>query len=113
MGVSAGVAADVAGDLAAAGGMTDQDRVVQVEGFDEGGKVVGVGVQVVAVCLGLELRTRRSQDHGGRGRSRLGRHIQDHRFTNPGLAGEQERPAFRGRLPEKPRKNLKFPVTPD
>ena len=43
------MAADVAGDLAAAGGVTDEDRVVQVECLDELGEVIGVGVQVVAV----------------------------------------------------------------
>ena len=43
------VAADVAGDLAAAGGVADVDGVLQVELFDELGEIVGIGVQVVAV----------------------------------------------------------------
>ena len=43
------VAADVAGDFAAAGGVADVDRVLQVERFDERREVVGVGVHVVAV----------------------------------------------------------------
>ncbi|GAB3890549.1 hypothetical protein GCM10029964_062260 [Kibdelosporangium lantanae] len=43
------MAADVAGDLPAAGGVANQDRVVQVEGVDDRGEVIGVGVQVVAV----------------------------------------------------------------
>ena len=43
------MAADVAGDFAAAGGVADVDRVLQVERFDERREVVGVGVHVVAV----------------------------------------------------------------
>ena len=43
------MAADVAGDLAAAGGVADQDGVVQVERLDQLREVVGVGVHVVAV----------------------------------------------------------------
>ena len=43
------VAADVASDFAAAGGVADVDRVLQVERFDERRQVVGVGVHVVAV----------------------------------------------------------------
>jgi hypothetical protein len=43
------VAADVAGDFAAAGGMADQDRVMQIQRLNEGGQIVGVGVEVVAV----------------------------------------------------------------
>ena len=43
------VAADVAGDFAAAGGVADVDRVLQVERFDQRREVVGVGVHVVAV----------------------------------------------------------------
>jgi hypothetical protein len=43
------VAADVARHLAAAGGVADVDRVLQVELADELGEVVGVGVEVVAV----------------------------------------------------------------
>jgi len=42
------VSADVAGDFAAAGGVADMDRVLQVERLDERGEVVGVGVHVVA-----------------------------------------------------------------
>ena len=43
------MAADVAGDFAAAGRVADMDRVLQVERFDELRQVVGVGVHVVAV----------------------------------------------------------------
>src|SRR3989442_596852 len=43
------VAADVAGHLAAAGGMAHQHRVVQIERVEERRQVVGVVVQVVAV----------------------------------------------------------------
>ncbi len=43
------VAADIAGDFAAARGVADMDRVLQVERFDERREVVGVGVHVVAV----------------------------------------------------------------
>src|SRR5581483_7168099 len=43
------VAADVAGDLAAAGGMADVDRVRQVELLHELRQVIGVGIKVVAV----------------------------------------------------------------
>jgi hypothetical protein len=42
------VAAHIPGDLAPAGGVADQDHLVQVEGVDELGQVVGVGVQVMA-----------------------------------------------------------------
>ncbi len=42
------VATDVAGHLAAAGGMADKHRVVQIECFDECREIVGVGVHVVA-----------------------------------------------------------------
>jgi hypothetical protein len=42
------VTADVAGDFAAAGGVADVDRVLQVERLDEFREVVGVGVHVVA-----------------------------------------------------------------
>ena len=41
--------ADIAGDLTAAGGVPDQDDVVQIERFDDGGEVVGVVVEVVAL----------------------------------------------------------------
>ena len=43
------VATDIAGDFAAARGVADMDRVPQVKCFDERRKVVGVGVQVVAM----------------------------------------------------------------
>jgi hypothetical protein len=43
------VAVEVAGHLAAAGGVTDQDHILEVEGVEELGEVVGVGVQVVAI----------------------------------------------------------------
>jgi hypothetical protein len=43
------VAADVAGDLAAAGGVADVDGIFEVEVADEFGEIVGVGVEVVAV----------------------------------------------------------------
>ena len=43
------MAADVAGDFAAARGVADVDRIPQVERFDERRQVVGVGVHVVAV----------------------------------------------------------------
>ena len=43
------VATDIAGDFAAAGGVADVDRVLQVERFDQRREVVGVGVHVVAV----------------------------------------------------------------
>ena len=42
------VAGDVASNLAAAGGMTDMDGVLEVELLDQFGKVIGVGVHVVA-----------------------------------------------------------------
>ena len=42
------VVADVAGDFAAAGGVADEDGVVEVEVVDEAGEVVGIGVHVVA-----------------------------------------------------------------
>jgi pimeloyl-ACP methyl ester carboxylesterase len=43
------VPADVASDFAATGRVTDVDRVLQIEVFDERGKIVGVRIQVVAV----------------------------------------------------------------
>ena len=43
------MATDVAGHLAAAGGMADQHGVMQIERFDERRQIVGVGVHVVAV----------------------------------------------------------------
>ena len=43
------VAADVAGDFAAAGGVADVDGVLQVELFEQRRQIVGVGVHVVAV----------------------------------------------------------------
>ena len=43
------VAADIAGDFAAAGGVADMDRVLQIERSTERGEIVGVGVHVVAV----------------------------------------------------------------
>ena len=46
---SAAMAADIAGDLAAAGGMADQHDVLQVEFLDQARQVVGIAVNVVAV----------------------------------------------------------------
>ena len=43
------VAADVAGDLATAGGEADQDGVLQVERLDQFREVVGIGIHLVAV----------------------------------------------------------------
>ena len=43
------LAADVAGDFSAAGGMADMDRVIQVQRFDERREIVGVGIHLVAV----------------------------------------------------------------
>ena len=43
------VAVEVAGHLAAAGGVTDQDHILEVEGVEELREVVGLGVQVVAI----------------------------------------------------------------
>ena len=43
------VSADIAHDFAASGGVADEDRVVEVERFDELGQVVGVVVHVVAL----------------------------------------------------------------
>ena len=43
------MAADVAGDLAAAGRVPDQHHVGQIERLHDRGQVVRVGVQVVAV----------------------------------------------------------------
>ncbi len=43
------MAAGVAGDLAAAGGVPGQDRVTQVESLDEAGQVIGMVIHVVAV----------------------------------------------------------------
>ena len=43
------VAADIASDLAAAGGVANVDRVLQIERLDQLRQVVGVGVHVVAV----------------------------------------------------------------
>ena len=40
---------DVADDLTATGGVPDQGEVVQVEGLDERGQVVGIGVHLVPV----------------------------------------------------------------
>jgi len=40
---------DVARHLAAAGGMADQHRIVQIELLDDRSEIVGVGVHVVAV----------------------------------------------------------------
>ena len=49
LGASRAVAADVAGDLAAAGRVADVDRVLQIERLDQRHQVVGIGVHVVAV----------------------------------------------------------------
>ena len=43
------VTADVMGDFAAAGGMSNVDGVFQLQRFDERGKVVRIGVHFVAV----------------------------------------------------------------
>jgi hypothetical protein len=43
------MASDVTGDFSAARGMADQDSAVQVEGFDEIRKIIGIGVHLVAV----------------------------------------------------------------
>jgi len=43
------MAPNVTGDFSAARGMADQDSAVQVEGFDEIRKIIGIGVHVVAV----------------------------------------------------------------
>jgi hypothetical protein len=43
------VAADIAGDFAAAGRVPDMDRVLQVERFSQFRQVIGVGVHGVAV----------------------------------------------------------------
>jgi hypothetical protein len=43
------VAADVACDFAAASGVANVDRVLQVELFDERREVVGVGVHFIAI----------------------------------------------------------------
>jgi hypothetical protein len=43
------VAADIARDFPTAGGVPDQDDIVQVESLDHGGEVVGVVIEVVAV----------------------------------------------------------------
>jgi hypothetical protein len=43
------VSADVPGHFAAAGGMADVDRLLQIERFDERREIVGVGVHVVAI----------------------------------------------------------------
>src|SRR5262245_46599058 len=43
------MAADVTGNFAAPGRVSDVDRVLEVECLDEFGKVVGVGVKVIAV----------------------------------------------------------------
>ena len=42
------MAAELADDLAAAGGVPDEDRVAQVEPFDQPGQVVGVAVHFVS-----------------------------------------------------------------
>ncbi len=42
------VAADVAGDFAAAGGVADVNGVVQIERFGERREIIGVGVHLVA-----------------------------------------------------------------
>ena len=41
------VPTDVSGDLAAAGGVADQDRIPQVQRFDDGREIVGIAVHVV------------------------------------------------------------------
>ena len=43
------MAADIAGDFAAAGGVADVDRILEVELLDQLREIVGVGVHVVAV----------------------------------------------------------------
>src|ERR1700728_2234922 len=43
------VAADVASDLAASGGVADHDSLLEVEVFEESGEGVGVGIHLVAV----------------------------------------------------------------
>ena len=43
------MAADIAGDLAAARGVADVDRVLQVEFFDQRSEIVCVSIHVVAV----------------------------------------------------------------
>src|SRR5450755_270655 len=42
------MATDVAGHLAAPGGMTDHDHVAQIEHGDERGEIVSVGIHIVA-----------------------------------------------------------------
>src|SRR5205807_5857896 len=41
--------ADIAGNLAAAGGMADMHRISQIERCDECREVIGIGIQIVAV----------------------------------------------------------------
>src|ERR1039458_7496147 len=43
------VAADVASQLSTAGGVSNVDRILQIQGLGEGGKIVGIGIHVVAI----------------------------------------------------------------
>src|SRR5690606_25993200 len=43
------VPSDLAGDLSAAGRMSDEDDVAQVESLDQLGEIIGVGFHIVAV----------------------------------------------------------------
>ena len=88
------MAADVAGDFAAAGRVADQDRVVQVERLDELGEVVGVGVQVVAVP-GLA-GTPASATVVGDGAIAVGR--DEERLVIPGVGGQRPAVAEHDRL---------------
>src|ERR1700675_3013601 len=41
--------AEIVGDFAAAGGMSDHDRVFEIEGIEQLRQIVGVGVHLIAV----------------------------------------------------------------
>ena len=43
------VAPDIADHLSAAGGGSDVDGILQIQGLGEGGKIVGIGIHVVAI----------------------------------------------------------------
>jgi hypothetical protein len=92
------VAADVPGHLGAAGGVADQDRVMQAERLDQGGQVVGVGVHVIA-GPGL-VRTPVAAPVVGDGAVAVGRHVEH--LVVPGVGVQRPAVAEHDRLPGAP-----------
>jgi len=74
--------------------MADQDSAVQVEGFDEIRKIIGIGVHVVAF-VGWPER----HGHGDRGDTAIAVGRQEDHLTFPGIGVERPAVTEHDRLP--------------